>query len=65
MENNIMALLNNLGWLNQDIENAREKEYLREANKSHIKRVWPSFTEEEIESTLDVFYRKGGENGNQ
>jgi hypothetical protein len=35
------------------------------ANKSYVKRLWPSFTEEEIDSALDIFYRKGGENGNQ
>jgi hypothetical protein len=50
------ALLLHLEWLNREIVDAREKVYLRQANKSHIKRLWPAFTEEETEAALNLFY---------
>jgi len=50
------ALVLHLEWLNREIAGAREKVYLRQANKSHIKRLWPTFTEEESEAALNLFY---------
>jgi hypothetical protein len=52
----VAVLLLHLEWLNREIVDAREKVYLRQANKSHIKRLWPTFTEEEAEAALNLFY---------
>jgi hypothetical protein len=57
--NRTEALLLHLEWLNREIVDAREKVYLRQANKSHIKRLWPTFTEEETEAALNLFYGGG------
>jgi hypothetical protein len=56
MDKQLSTLLSNIRWLTEEIENANKKPHLSDAIMSHCKRLWPNFTEAEINKTINIFF---------